>query len=261
MDHRRISSTTKSGGILPPMTHCLRCPRAALTGSDTCAEHLTDAAAFRDAALARLRADGGHLHVYAGVDWRGADLSGLRLEHADFSGADLRGVRFDAADLSRTNLRRARLVEASFVGAQLQVANLQDVDATRARFTDARLEGTWLSGADLTSADLERARLVGANLKRARLVDANFRGADLFRASLSGADLLRTDFRGAHLRDVGALDVVNVESVLMDATTQRPEALRGTTEGGTPGRRRGPTPSSFVWRPAPPASPSSDDAT
>lgn len=137
-----------------------------------------------------------------GVDMReafleGADLSGDRLERADFTGAYL-----DDANLSEAILTEAVLREAFLESANLRKASL----------VGAELSGSFLDRADLTDADLTRAGLIGtflhdADLSDADLSDADLSGADLTGVSLSGATLSGTNLTGASVDEEALVDV------------------------------------------------------
>ena len=74
---------------------------------------------------------------------------------------------FDQMDLQGVDLRRAKLSDASFVGANLSGANLQGADLSRAKLIDTQLAGTDLSGAKLTGAYIQNWRITS---------DTSFRG-------------------------------------------------------------------------------------
>jgi uncharacterized protein YjbI with pentapeptide repeats len=110
----------------------------------------------------------------AGVDFTGANLSGLdllqamlndanlsgvRLVGADLSGAWLIGALMRDADLSRCNLRKAQgracdAQDAVLRGADLERSEFEDADFRRADFREAYFGRAWLFGADLRGADL-----------------------------------------------------------------------------------------------------------
>lgn len=79
------------------------------------------------------------------------------------------GKIFDSFNLRGINLQRANLMEASFVGANLEKAILKD----------ANLEGASLISANLNEADLQNAILYRAKLVQAQLDQADLRGANL----------------------------------------------------------------------------------
>lgn len=127
-----------------------------------------------EALLERSRAD-------AKTILRGADLSGARLDDANWEGVDLRGAvmqraRLDGADFSRVQGDGARLSQASARGTRFDKASLVDADLTlvnlfggslrRARVSGATLRGANLYGADAYGADFSGARLDGATTTR-----------------------------------------------------------------------------------------------
>jgi uncharacterized protein YjbI with pentapeptide repeats len=120
------------------------------------------------------------------VDWGRCFLDGR-----DFKGVDLSGVR----------MRDAQLMRADFTGARLA-----KVDATRAKFNATTLTGADFSGARLQEAEFsnaaaERAVFKGADLRSAKFVDADLKGADFTGALLRATDFFRADLSGARWID------------------------------------------------------------
>lgn len=68
-----------------------------------------------------------------GLDLRYLNLSGAKLQGADFSGADLQWVVFEGAELQRANFSWANLQWAKFRGANLEI-----IDLTRANLENVR---------------------------------------------------------------------------------------------------------------------------
>jgi hypothetical protein len=121
--------------------------------------------------LARLKQG---MLTLAGVDLRGADLTGAHL-----FGVDLRKANLTGADLHRVpcifaDLREADLTGANLARANLRFANLCKVD----------LQGADLQGANLYCVDLQMANLSGA-----KLTGANFLGAKMGGTILGNVDL------------------------------------------------------------------------
>jgi uncharacterized protein YjbI with pentapeptide repeats len=110
-----------------------------------------------------------------GLDFRGADLSGLDLVEAELSDANLSGVRLVGADL----------YHAWLIGAVLRGADLSHCDLRK-------VEGR--------ACDAEDAILSGADLDRSEFEDADLRRADLRKAQFGNAFLPGVDLRGADLR-------------------------------------------------------------
>jgi uncharacterized protein YjbI with pentapeptide repeats len=157
----------------------------------------------------------------AAVSAAKADLTGVKLPHADLERANLSGSKLDRADLHEANLWKvdlskaimveanlskskligAKLIGATFRGADFSDAILRGTNFSSADLSRVNLRGADLSGANLSDANLLQADLTGAimhdtNLSEARLIEANLQGADL-----SGAKLIRTTLIGADLRE------------------------------------------------------------
>ncbi|MCP9888252.1 pentapeptide repeat-containing protein [Cyanobium sp. ATX 6A2] len=118
--------------------------------------------------------------------WHDADLSGSRLQQADFSGAPLHRCCLRGVVAAGSVWRDARLVEADFRSGLDQLTDLGGADFRHA---------------DLSFALLQGAQLHGADLRDCCLYGANFAGADLREADLSGCDLRDTQLSGANLTD------------------------------------------------------------
>ncbi len=82
------------------------------------------------------------------------DLTGMRLNQADFEKFDLEGTDFTNCYLQNADFQKANLKGASFIGANLNGADFRGADLYKADF----------SGADLSGAKLEGALLDGAVL-------------------------------------------------------------------------------------------------
>jgi uncharacterized protein YjbI with pentapeptide repeats len=131
---------------------------------------------------------------------RGADLTGVDLDHTMANNA-----HFEKATLKETNLRCAMLIGARFDDASLQ---------------DATLTWSTLRAATMRRADLRRARLVGADLTEAKLHFANLRGADLSEAH--GLD--KSQIAWACLDSSSRLPPI--EGFSIDTYQQRPGCLQ-----------------------------------
>ena len=152
-----------------------------------------------------------HLLHGSGLDFTGANLSGLDFAEAEFSGAQLSGVRMAGADLYRAWLMGATLRGADLSGARLRKAEgrgcdarnaiLRGVDMERAEFEDAGFRG-----ADLSGAQFGQARLSGADLRDADLRDCVF-GSSAGSASLRRVRLAGCRVAGASGRVNGPVDI------------------------------------------------------
>ncbi|MEZ2297759.1 DUF2169 domain-containing protein [Variovorax sp. RCC_210] len=139
------------------------------------------AAALRDE-MARAVAAG--IRLFAGIDFTGADFSGL----------DLRNVNFVGAWLESANLRNSNLSGADFSGAVLAHANLEGVIAIGTRFAKANLGKAVLAGgvfdeSDFSGAMLMHCAFAGTQMRRARFARANLLETTWGDADWSGADL------------------------------------------------------------------------
>lgn len=132
-------------------------------------------------------------HPLVKGDFSDADLTGMKLHHANL----------DSANLSRANLSRAELTYASLGGARLCGVNLYDTylyhtDLSGAYLNNANLRGLRSYGvnfrsANFSHADLTYARLIDANMTNAKLGGAELNGVFLDGANLTGAELAGVD--------------------------------------------------------------------
>lgn len=159
------------------------------------------------------------LRLFAGIDFTGADLSGLDLREVNFEGAwlegaDLRNANLSGANLCSAVLAHARLDGAIAIGAKFCKANLGKAALAGAVFDDADLSGATLMGCAFAGTQMRRAVFTGANLlettwgradwqgaKLAGLVfhKRDLRGMRLPEADLSGATFLECDLSGVDL--------------------------------------------------------------
>ncbi|MDQ0588981.1 DUF2169 family type VI secretion system accessory protein [Variovorax paradoxus] len=136
------------------------------------------------------------IRFFAGIDFTGADLSGLDLREANFEGAWLESV----------NLCNANLSGADFSGAVLAHANLEGVIAIGTKFRKAnlgkaRLAGGVFDGADFSEAMLMHCAFAGTQMRRAifaktNLLETTWGRADWEGAQLAGQTFYKVDLKG-----------------------------------------------------------------
>jgi uncharacterized protein YjbI with pentapeptide repeats len=165
----------------------------------------------------------------------GARLKGANLRYADawaafLVRADLREANLQGAEMSGADLREANLQLANLSGADLDFANLSRAILsstfmiklrTASRWTPQPSYSTHLENASLRYANLQDAKLKGAFLQGADLTYAN-----LSRANLEGTILEKANLSGADLRGAKYLTKEQLESAIIDSTTQLPDYLK-----------------------------------
>ncbi len=139
------------------------------------------------------------IRMFAGIDFTGADLSGLDLRETNFEGAWLEAVDFRNANLSGANfagavLAHARLDAAIAIGTSFRNANLGKATLAGAVFDDADFSGAVLMGCAFANTQMRRATFTGANL-----LDATWGAADWQGAKLAGQTFHKRDLRGMRL--------------------------------------------------------------
>jgi uncharacterized protein YjbI with pentapeptide repeats len=226
------------------------------------AHHFPEAASLESDASRTLRAaivaDHEAKESFAGRDFTGADLAGIRLEGADFRGAmlegvnfsdaNLRGVDFTGAVLARANLSAADLTGAKLEGANLGAAKLCGAKAgggidfsravlAKADLSNADLSGARLAGADLSEAiftgtDLRGASAPGMNLLNASLIGAKLGGANLSKCNFLEVDVTGVDFSGTDLTSAVFLGAKGDGAVFRKAKLDNLRVVRGSSFAG-----------------------------
>jgi uncharacterized protein YjbI with pentapeptide repeats len=152
-------------------------------------------------------------------NWKGQDEDELnlvkrgRLRGSNIRFADATRAFLVGADLNRANLQGIYLYHANVRLADLAWADLKEAFAYEADF-----QGTILQNADLRAVDFSGSNLSGANLKGARLDGANFENVNLNKTNLSGTSLTA----------VKGLTAKQIETAVIDETTQLPENLKAS---------------------------------
>ena len=129
----------------------------------------------------------------AGSFWHDADLSGARLQGADFGEALMHRCCLRGVLGAGSRWRGTRLVEADFRSGLDQRTDLGGAD---------------FQGADLSFALMQGAQLQGSDLRGACLYGTNMVAADLRAADLRGCDLRDTDLRDAMLEGTRLTDAL-----------------------------------------------------
>ena len=129
--------------------------------------------------------------------WHGADLSGSRLQGADFGEAWLHRCCLRGVVAAGSSWQHARMVDADFRSGLDQLTDLG-----QANFRGADLSFALFQGAQLGGADLRESCLYGANLAAAHLEGADLRGCDLRDCRLTGAHLVGAHLEGSLLSEL-----------------------------------------------------------
>lgn len=159
------------------------------------------------------------------------DLTDARLMGANLTQANLTEAELSEVDLREADLREACLTNASLIQANLNRAHLVGARLVKAKLSYASLIGANLTGADLTGASINRAHLneanlAGCSLVRARLSSTELTGAILARVNLTQADLSEADLRGADLSSAN-LERANLEGAELQEATLNGARLEG----------------------------------
>jgi hypothetical protein len=137
----------------------------------------------------------------------GVDLRGSRSFYFAFNRRGGARLRADHAAWTMTHLIRSRLVDSSFVEAELIGLVSTNSKLHRSKFTGANLEGARFFYSDLRGASFERARL-----RAIIAVESNLRGCDFRGADLSDAELQLSPLEGALFDDTTKLPFDRAEA-------------------------------------------------
>ena len=173
---------------------------------------------FIDADLSRL--------IAREINWKGANLSGARLENSKLGFSVFTGARFDEAKLSgaylnnalmdncylksadlersylmETNLKQSYLSEANLEGCIMRKANLELANLSLCRMFAVNLSEANLNKAVLRDSFLQGATLSEASLRSSYLTNCDLDSADLWKADMTNVICIGTNFRGAYLKD------------------------------------------------------------
>ncbi|MDQ1251257.1 MAG: NTPase protein [Euryarchaeota archaeon] len=156
---------------------------------------------------------------FIGINMRGSDLSGLKLDTINFSGADMTNV----------NLEGAKIIHSNFIGANMTGINLRKTEIKNSRFDKALIDNANFEGAIIDESKFIRAKLNSArfdsdpkltdheftkltdiDLRLSKLWHASLKGVKLTKviltdAELFGADLEGAEFSGVNLNNAGLM--------------------------------------------------------
>lgn len=109
----------------------------------------------------------------------------------------MRAANLTRADCSRDNMQRviligAKLIDASFVGADLRSANLKSAEFTAWPHV---FMGADLRGADMSQTNLEGAKIRPNQLKQPRSLKGSTRGDDIFFYKIPVNEILHNQFQ------------------------------------------------------------------
>jgi uncharacterized protein YjbI with pentapeptide repeats len=158
------------------------------------------------------RAMAAGIRFFAGIDFTGADFSGLDLRDVNFQGAwlesaDLRNANLSGADFTGAVLAHAKLEGAICIGAKFGKANLGKAALARGVFDDADFSEAVLMRCAFAGTQMRRALLqsqpAGDHLGRGRLGRRAAGGPDLLQARPARHALERGRPVGVQLHRVG----------------------------------------------------------
>lgn len=137
-------------------------------------------------------------------------------EVIDLSEADLRGLKLAGINFKNANLKNTKLQFSNLAGALLDEADLE-----RARLQEVNLQNAQLARANVSHCNLMEASLQNANFENSSLKGAQFNEDVLF---------AQTNLKGADLTDASGLNVMQIQTSLVDANTRLPDYLSDDME-------------------------------
>lgn len=93
--------------------------------------------------------------------FKGANLSHLNYNGADFSNLDLTKTNGSNAQFQNVNFTSANLTQSNFSNSNLQGSNFTNANLTKANLSNTNLTNTNFTGANLTQANLSNAVVTG----------------------------------------------------------------------------------------------------
>lgn len=195
-----------------------------------------------------------------GIDFSGADFTGLMLNSVNLEGANLKGTNFTHAQLKfakfgganlenalflDASLRQCEFGDASFVGTNFLRAGLEDVlfykaDFSRAtvrnasfqgsRLNESNFEGCDLRGADFQSCEIKESNLSRCNLENANFISASLAGSKLQHALLDGSRMISAQLEGSSLTRASLRNVDLRQANLRGATIDGADFYESTVD-------------------------------
>jgi len=150
------------------------------------------------------------------------DRSSEQLVDRPFQGIDLRGENLNGLKLEKADLSAANLIEVS-----ANQVNLKSAGLSTAKLRNSLLVKTDFSYAVLVGADMSHAKLIAANLQRAHLQLVDFEGAELVLANVRGTDLSRSQNLDKAVLTNGS------DTICYDELTKWPKELTPPIVGST----------------------------
>lgn len=158
------------------------------------------------------------------VDFIRSNLSGCRLDQANFLECTGPGARFDEASLKKAAFPKSTDFKQSiFSKADLSGANLRGLDLEGSDF-----RGAVLAGMDGSGGIFRRSNLSGAKAQKARFLKSDLRSADGRGGDFSQSLFLKADLRGADFSH-SSLYKAGFTGAKVDAATLWDHALTGKT--------------------------------
>jgi uncharacterized protein YjbI with pentapeptide repeats len=132
-----------------------------------------------------------------GAYLRGAFLYSAALYNADLRGANLEDANVNHTTFDNANMTDVVMDGADMVGVRAEHANMTRIDIGGASAYYSSFNYSDLTGADLNYANLDYSTLVGADLSDAKMLGTGLISAQMQGANLTGADLTGANWRAA----------------------------------------------------------------
>ncbi len=109
----------------------------------------------------------------------------LDFRYSNFDGVDMSGLKLNLANFAGASFRNSSFLRADLGGAILAGANLTGTELAHVKFANADMTGANFSRSIIRNTDFTNAKLNGSNFSGAEFIDAQkemFQGASLFGA-------------------------------------------------------------------------------
>lgn|GEM_PF-4950244 len=152
--------------------------------------------------------------VFDWTDFRGIDLSGLRISTGMFVAASVDFARFENCRFEKTFFDNARLPYTNFDNAEIIDSQMTSVVLLHASFRGSLMTNVLLMGSEVSFSDFNQAKISRCDFSRCRCLCDRFTSVGFDRVNFDEAKIARASFEGAHAVDCNFDRAQIIESVL-----------------------------------------------
>lgn len=135
-----------------------------------------------------------------------------KLSEKDLAGVILHGYDFSDGVLKNTILTGSKLIDSTFVQANLDCANLSDCDLSMCDFRDSEARSTVFDGSKMVRANLNNTDMSGSSfvktmMRRSFIINSDMSGCVLTAGEVLSTEMRDSDFSGCDMRNANLSDV------------------------------------------------------